>query len=75
METFFMVMKDQAQSYVSKRHQSEINARLEAASGKLKAQGLIITSLNEAKGGGFDFSAIRSKLGLGGKISLKVLVL
>ena len=30
METFFIVMKDQAQSYVSKRHQSEINARLEA---------------------------------------------
>ena len=30
METFFMVMKDQAQSYVSTRHQSEINARLEA---------------------------------------------
>ena len=47
----------------------------QAASGKLKAQGLIITSLNEAKGGGFDFSALRSKLGLGGKVSLKALVL
>ena len=30
METFFMIMKDQAQSYVSKRHQGEVNARLEA---------------------------------------------
>ena len=30
METFFIIMKDQAQSYVSTRHQSEINARLEA---------------------------------------------
>uniref|UniRef100_A0A6M3J2B1 Uncharacterized protein n=1 Tax=viral metagenome TaxID=1070528 RepID=A0A6M3J2B1_9ZZZZ len=30
METFFIVMKDQAQPYMGKRHQSEINARLEA---------------------------------------------
>jgi len=30
MEIFFMIMKDQAQPYMGKRHQSEINARLEA---------------------------------------------
>ena len=30
METFFMVMKDQAQPYMGRRHQSEIVARLEA---------------------------------------------
>ena len=30
MNTFFMILKDQAQDYMSKRHQSEINARLEA---------------------------------------------
>ena len=30
METFFMILKDQAQDYMGKRHQSEINARLEA---------------------------------------------
>lgn len=47
----------------------------QAASERLRAQGLILTSISEAKGGGFDLSAILSKIGLGRGVGLKTLVL
>lgn len=50
-------------------------ANRQAASERLRSQGLIITSISEAKREGFDLAAILSKIGLGGGVGLRSLVL